>query len=1359
MGFLLLVHIENESCGEQPSKIRMEFQVSNCTTNEDFKSSVASIANGEKFVVVWWGNQLDGSNDGVYAQIYFSNDGSKVGSEFQVNSNTDRNQLDPSIASIENGEKFVITWSSNHLSEDRYDVFAQIYFSNDGSKVGSEFLVSESSGKNQQSPSVASIGNDRFVIAWENLDYRPVTICAQIFNSTDFGTIGSIFQVETKSHHRAVPSVSSSQIGNQFVIAWESLWQDGDGSGIYAQIFDGTDSPMGPEFQVNSYTIGDQKIPCVAYLSNDNFVITWESLGQDGDGSGIYAQIFDGTDSRVGSEFQVNSYTDLDQGKPHVSAFTNNDNFVITWESLGQDRDGSGIYAQIFDGPNSRVGTEFQANNETNLDQSEPCVATIPNDEDVFVITWESEGQDVDRSVIMAQSFDASSRKCYCKIGYYEDTPDNCLPCEAGTFQTQTGQSSCQNCPEGEFQNQTGSTFCSKCDPGWFQNETQSTSCNECGLGTFTNEYVGTITCNICTVGEFQNETGASLCDKCDMGYYQDQTGQSKCLVCGAGTFSNEVGMSSCTECQPGTFQDQTNSKLCHVCEEGTYQNANKSTSCFDCQAGSYQDKNGSAACMECPIGSFQSQNGSVQCEVCSQGSYSDIKGLSACYRCPKGTINDKTNQTSISACQKCPKGSYSSELGSTACTLCANGTFSENDGSTVCVNCRTGSYSTNDGATTCIECKEGFYGLQEGKSNFQDACDFCPAGTWSNQTGLSNIGECTNCMAGFYNEDLGKTSILNCWPCLRGTYNATEGLSDSGGCTNCNSNQVSLQEASTSCLDCPLGYEPNQQQDKCIPCERGYYKNSTKTNCERCLENTITIEEGSLKCKKCADLRICNGGFECMPGRDPYSYCSKCKSGYSKKGNSCKKCPPFGVLYIWISLIVLAVILMIVFKKRVKKLLVTLKQASVIVTIISLQFFTTIVSMNLNWPDFMSSSFVHASTGVFNLNLEMMFSTQCFRSFNFYDQWLILVLVSLCPLFILFVTWFIGWFAFKKKKKWLKKKTSKKIKYSVIFYGTLMLKYFYIPISLICIEPFATTYQPEFKEYTLNTDPNLSTSDQKYKTFYPWFIFFLIFYVGLIPVTLILLLFLAKRKKFSQIWEQKIGWIWEFYKPNRFWWEIIEIIFKLLLMLSSVMFSTKKTAHSIYLVCLFSVQILLVLLFKPRIITTTNTNPDTQHTISIADKLQISISMIIISFICLTFDNLDMFLFMVFYALGVCGLTWTVKEPILFSLKNRKKLNKPKNNDKYKSDIDVEKKSRKDLKNSISNSRSGTNSPSETASNSNSDSSNDSDSDSDSDDSSDEKNEKKNITNDVETQNENEETCTSSKEEIELKEIPPNSD
>ncbi|HEY7111948.1 MAG TPA: hypothetical protein VIA45_03355, partial [Thermoanaerobaculia bacterium] len=65
--------------------------------------------------------------------------------------------------------------------------------------------------------------------------------------------------------------------------------------------------PMAPDFQVNSYTTGNQYGYGLAMDPRGNFVVTWDSADQDGSGYGTFAQRYDPAGAAQGGEFQVNS--------------------------------------------------------------------------------------------------------------------------------------------------------------------------------------------------------------------------------------------------------------------------------------------------------------------------------------------------------------------------------------------------------------------------------------------------------------------------------------------------------------------------------------------------------------------------------------------------------------------------------------------------------------------------------------------------------------------------------------------------------------------------------------------------------------------------------------------------------------------------------------------------------------------------------------------------------------------------------------------------------------------------------------------------------------------------------------------
>ena len=104
---------------------------------------------------------------------------------------------------------------------------------------------------------------------------------------------------------------------------------------------------VGTEFQVNSYTTSDQYFPSVSHGSDGSFVVVWQSSGQDGSGVAVEGQRYDSTGAAAGTEFQVNSYTTGDQRDPSVSHGSDG-SFVVVWDSYGQDGSSFAVEGQRF---------------------------------------------------------------------------------------------------------------------------------------------------------------------------------------------------------------------------------------------------------------------------------------------------------------------------------------------------------------------------------------------------------------------------------------------------------------------------------------------------------------------------------------------------------------------------------------------------------------------------------------------------------------------------------------------------------------------------------------------------------------------------------------------------------------------------------------------------------------------------------------------------------------------------------------------------------------------------------------------------------------------------------------------------
>jgi hypothetical protein len=273
-------------------------------------------------------------------------------------------------------------------------------------RLGSEFQVNSYTTLGQRKAAVASDVNGNFVVVWQSLyqDGSTYSVFGQRFNAAGLPQ-GSEFQVNSyTTGYQTNPAVASAANGS-FVVVWNSYYQDGSNYGIFGQRFSAAGLPQGSEFQINSYTTGSQYRPSAASDVDGNFVVVWSSSDQVGNNLGVFGQRFSAAGVPQGSEFQVNSYTTGYKNQPAVSLASNGD-FVVVWSSYAQDGSEYGVFGQRFNAAGLPQGSEFQVNSYTTYSQINPAVTSAADGS--FVVVWDSYGQDGSTVGIFGQRFNAA---------------------------------------------------------------------------------------------------------------------------------------------------------------------------------------------------------------------------------------------------------------------------------------------------------------------------------------------------------------------------------------------------------------------------------------------------------------------------------------------------------------------------------------------------------------------------------------------------------------------------------------------------------------------------------------------------------------------------------------------------------------------------------------------------------------------------------------------------------------------------------------------------------------------------------------------------------------------------------------
>jgi hypothetical protein len=175
--------------------------------------------------------------------------------------------------------------------------------------------------------------------------------------------------------------------------------------------FSSDGGPLASEFQVNSYTTDSQRHASVAADADGDFVVAWDSLGQDGSRYGVFARRFSsaGTPCLRAALFErrcVFGQRVSDQCVHRRLAGNSDGGDGRRWRlrrRLGGLDGILRVVARRFSSAGGPVASEFQVNSRTFNEQFRAAVAAA--DAGTFVIAWNSFGQDGWQGGVFAQRF------------------------------------------------------------------------------------------------------------------------------------------------------------------------------------------------------------------------------------------------------------------------------------------------------------------------------------------------------------------------------------------------------------------------------------------------------------------------------------------------------------------------------------------------------------------------------------------------------------------------------------------------------------------------------------------------------------------------------------------------------------------------------------------------------------------------------------------------------------------------------------------------------------------------------------------------------------------------------------------
>jgi len=357
-----------------------EFVVSTITEEQQSGPHLVTLKSGG-FVAFWTdvsgqGGDTDGA--GIKAQL-FGVDGSKLGTEFLVNSSTAGDQYISDVSALPGGG-FVVTWSESPQDTDA--IKAQI-FSENGVRIGSEIHVEQNPGGRQRNPSITTLASGNFVVAWEHSDEnRNYAAVYRIFDAAG-APVSPEWAIGFTLHWTEPPVVAALPSGG-FVLSW------GDSDyNLWVETLDANGWRVGERQLVGTFV---QEINQQIVMQPDgSFLLVYEKLYYGGGIEGTYGQMFGADGLKVKAPFQILDGQPGQYDNMEVTGLANGD-YVVTWLHRGGESDGSGdsIKAKVFDKTGATVGEEFVVNTTIDGNQREPSVTALPSGG--FVISWTDPG-------------------------------------------------------------------------------------------------------------------------------------------------------------------------------------------------------------------------------------------------------------------------------------------------------------------------------------------------------------------------------------------------------------------------------------------------------------------------------------------------------------------------------------------------------------------------------------------------------------------------------------------------------------------------------------------------------------------------------------------------------------------------------------------------------------------------------------------------------------------------------------------------------------------------------------------------------------------------------------------------------
>jgi hypothetical protein len=194
-----------------------------------------------------------------------------------------------------------------------------------------QFQVPSDPDGTQDNPSVTELNDGGFLVTWTESSQ----VWGRRFNAAG-GPIGNDFVISTSFVAQKLEGDAAIGMEGRVIVVWADQEDNGGANAreIYARLFDADLNPLGPDFRVNTVLDSDQSDPRVADLGPEGFLVVWQSPVSSGDDPqvSIESRLVTGSNQFGSPQKQVNIWGTNGQQAPSAHGWYGR--AAVDWRSL-----------------------------------------------------------------------------------------------------------------------------------------------------------------------------------------------------------------------------------------------------------------------------------------------------------------------------------------------------------------------------------------------------------------------------------------------------------------------------------------------------------------------------------------------------------------------------------------------------------------------------------------------------------------------------------------------------------------------------------------------------------------------------------------------------------------------------------------------------------------------------------------------------------------------------------------------------------------------------------------------------------------------------------------------------------------